>query len=125
MNPSSKLKYLHKFCDRAGYPRHGWHALRHTFATRLAEEGVPLQIIQKLLGHTTLKMTMRYVHVSPQAMAASSTVIESTMAAPRQFGHQVATKPISVAELPRLAPMPLLSTQQETRRSAELLPWSG
>ena len=36
------------------------HILRHTYATELVDEGVPLEIIQKLLGHKGIGMTQRY-----------------------------------------------------------------
>jgi len=39
------------------------HSLRHTFATRLLEQGVPLPYIQQLLGHTNLNTTQIYFHV--------------------------------------------------------------
>lgn len=38
------------------------HDLRHTFATRLADEGVPEHEIQELLGHDDPKSTKRYIH---------------------------------------------------------------
>jgi site-specific recombinase XerD len=41
-----------------------WHDLRHTFASRLRQAGVPLGNIAKLLGHKVLAMTQRYAHLS-------------------------------------------------------------
>ena len=39
------------------------HSLRHSFATRLVEEGVPLVQVKELLGHSCIRSTMTYVHV--------------------------------------------------------------
>jgi integrase len=39
------------------------HDLRHTFATRLRRRGVGVDVLAKLLGHSTLSMTTRYAHV--------------------------------------------------------------
>lgn len=41
------------------------HMFRHTFATRLREQGVPLGSIMELLGHKTMVMTLRYAKSSP------------------------------------------------------------
>ncbi len=40
------------------------HALRHTRATELVSSGVPLAVVAKILGHKSIKSTMRYAHVS-------------------------------------------------------------
>ena len=43
------------------------HTLRHTYATRCYENGVDQQVVQKLLGHSTLAMTTDlYTHVSEE-----------------------------------------------------------
>ncbi len=39
-----------------------WHDLRHTFATRLAQAGVDLYKISKLMGHKDIRITQRYAH---------------------------------------------------------------
>ena len=40
------------------------HSLRHSFATRLVEGGVPLVQVKELLGHSCIRSTMTYVHVA-------------------------------------------------------------
>lgn len=51
--------------------KNGWHILRHTFATLLAGKGVPMRVLQKLLGHSTIAMTERYAHFAPGASDAA------------------------------------------------------
>lgn len=65
------------FLCRAAHITHaGWHDLRHTFATRLSLAGVPLHIIQQLLGHKDIKMTLRYVHHNEAALRSAIHVLE-------------------------------------------------
>ena len=44
-----------------------WHSLRHTTGTWLAERGVPIQTIAKVLGHKTLEMSQRYTKITDKA----------------------------------------------------------
>jgi integrase len=48
------------------------HDLRHNFASHLASNGVTLQIVGKLLGHTMAQTTMRYAHLQDEALRAAT-----------------------------------------------------
>lgn len=42
------------------------HLFRHTYATNLIQQGVSLPVVQKLLGHSDIEVTMGYLHLSPE-----------------------------------------------------------
>jgi integrase len=56
---------LDRLCAAAGVPRITVHEIRHTYACRALEAGVPLEVISKLLGHADVSITARiYARVS-------------------------------------------------------------
>lgn len=94
---------LRRVCRQVGLRRIGWHTFRHTFASHLAMKGVPLPIIQSLLGHASITMTMRYAHLSPSALHSAIARLEEGESAEPNFGQQVGNTAISAPDDRRLA----------------------
>ena len=63
--------------DKAGITKGGGiHLLRHCFATHLLEAGTELVVIQRLLGHTSIRSTFRYLHLAQERTTATTSPLE-------------------------------------------------
>ena len=77
------------------------HDLRHTFATRLIQSGADPFTVQRILGHSTITMTMRYVHPSEDLMRVAVANLD------RNFAQSLHNSQPS--------PVPAPGTEQTTR----------
>lgn len=73
-------------CNRAGIEDFRVHDLRHTCAAWLVSAGVPLANVRDLLGHQTIQMTERYVHLAPENVRAAVALLEGSES---RFSHVV------------------------------------
>ena len=62
----------------------GFHDLRHTFASRLVQGGVPLYDVMHLMGHKSLDMVQRYAHLAPDYQKGPIQVLNN-------LGHNLGT----------------------------------
>ena len=70
------MRAYYAVLERAKIKDFKFHDLRHTFATRLAQAGIDLYMIAKLLGHKDIKMTQRYSHHCPESLRSGVEVLD-------------------------------------------------
>src|SRR5436305_3900241 len=59
------------------------HSLRHTYGTRLGESGADAFTIMRLMGHSSVTISQRYVHPSPESMERAVQRLEASNDAKR------------------------------------------
>ncbi|GAX59318.1 integrase [Candidatus Scalindua japonica] len=77
VNRNFLRKCFYDVLEEVGIENLWLHDLRHTFATRLAQAGVDLYKISKLLGHKDIRMTQRYAHHSLDSLRDGVEILES------------------------------------------------
>ena len=98
MHHRNEMKWpLWRACKRARIRRIGWHVLRHTFASHLVMRGIPLKVVQELLGHTDIRMTLRYAHVAP---AVRRDAVEQLARPAPDWSRETAPTPAPEPEAP-------------------------
>lgn len=66
VSPRNLSRHFHQALDRTGLPKIRFHDLRHTAATLLLKEKVHPKIVQEMLGHSTISLTLdTYSHILP------------------------------------------------------------
>jgi integrase len=72
-----RSKLLKVACKKAGVKEFGYHALRHYGASKLADSGIPITVIQTILGHTTTTTTDIYLQSIKQSVKDAVKKLES------------------------------------------------
>lgn len=67
LQPQSVRKTINDIVDKIQLPKHVTpHVFRHSFATKMIENGADLRVVQELLGHASISNTQIYTHISSQ-----------------------------------------------------------
>lgn len=67
---ANSMQYmLHKFYHKIGLVGASSHSGRRTYATRAIDKGVNIAVLSRLLGHSDISTTMRYVQTNPVQLA--------------------------------------------------------
>lgn len=84
---------------------YGWHSFRAAFVVLAYTAGVPLDIIKQIVGHTTVEMTMRYLHPTEQDAANKFRDIFAEARRSQQEPAPVQAPALDVAKLQQLLAM--------------------
>ena len=68
-----------KALDRAGIKDYRWHDNRHTWASVLIQNGVPINELQEMGGWHSIRMVQRYAHLSPYKLTENAQIIDRFM----------------------------------------------
>ena len=102
-NPKTLKPYVSIFYswnsarNAAGYPDIRIHDLRHTFASFLVNAGRTLYEVQHLLGHTQIKTTQRYSHLSQDTLLDATNSVNTTLGG--MFMPTLSATPVGQAQL--------------------------
>lgn len=67
IEPRNLLRSFYRTIEKAGIDKSNFHALRHTMATKLLGENVHAKIVQEILGHSSITLTLdTYSHASSE-----------------------------------------------------------
>lgn len=81
LNPNRALELFKRLLKKAGLPDMRLHELRHSIATILLSMGVHPKVVQELLGHNNISMTMDvYSHVLPGMQQEAISRLNNTLA---------------------------------------------
>jgi len=72
-------KAWYKALQRAGIENFRWHDLRHTWASWLTQQGVPLNVIQEMGAWESSEMVKRYAHLAPEQFAQYARVVDALL----------------------------------------------
>lgn len=77
MSPGTAQRIYHDAKKKAGIKKgRGIHTLRHCFASHLLWKGEDIYTIKKLLGHSSIKTTVRYLHVTQEQIHAVTSPLD-------------------------------------------------
>lgn len=89
LNPKNLSKGFLNIAAKAGFANFSFHGLRHTWATLALESGIHPSVVQEVLGHSDISVTLNiYSHVTPNMNKEAANVVAQTICG-AYFGYPV------------------------------------
>ena len=85
-----------KALKRAGIEDFRWHDLRHTWASWLTQNGVPLNALQEMEAWQSAEMVRRYAHLAPEQFIRHAQVVDQLMAGVTSAPQPINAKRVTV-----------------------------
>ena len=87
-DPRNALRALTTAARQAGLPHVGLHTLRHSAASVMLSEGVPISVVSQILGHSGISITADvYGHIAPDVSRSALDILGAALT------HPTATRP--------------------------------
>ena len=85
-SPLTNVRHFCDACKKVGIDDFHIHDLRHTAASWLVMEGVPLLEVSRLLGHKSITQTERYAHLAPESTRTLVQILEGNAGSRPLYG---------------------------------------
>jgi site-specific recombinase XerD len=91
---------FHGCCRRAGVARYNVHRLRHSYATEMANAGMPSMVLKEILGHANYNTTQIYFTIRPERLATEYFAAKQLIDMTDRFGSDTASSDAEGVQAP-------------------------
>jgi site-specific recombinase XerD len=100
LNHGSVQRLFRRYLHATGITKKAsMHTLRHSYATHLLESGTDLATLQKLLGHSQLSTTLRYIHLRQAHLQNAGSPLDTLPGSPASGGQSQCPTPAWISAL--------------------------
>jgi hypothetical protein len=116
-DPRNALRALKSAADKAGLEDIGLHTLRHSAASAMLSNGVPITVVSQILGHAGISITVDvYGHVEPNVSRRALDILPQPCRHPKRHADHSHAKCIRTRTRTRHGKRPLPTIRPDHRK---------